>query len=310
MYVKFPVNAVGITSEFGMRTHPITKVGRYHYGLDLGWIKYPGEPVYATHDATVIEESYNSSMGNHIVLKYTKGNNTIINIYMHLKARSLVKKGKKVIQGQKLGYMGETGLADGVHLHFEYWVCPKNYKYKSGEASKYAKNPLNYCYLFDDQTVTKNSSSKVNRVVGTPTTKNKNKNQIEVLKENLNCRTSPSLKGTILGYINLGYYNILEQKEQSGYTWYRIDYNKWVANVKDYAKTYQKEQPKDDQHKKDDTKQDDTKQDEQTKDDKTTDETNINLENYNSFKTPKDGYYYIRLRENEIVYYPKQKDSK
>ena len=55
---------------------------------------------------------------------------------------------------------------------------------------------------------------------------------------------------------------------------------------------------------------DDTKQDDQTKDDKTTDETNINLENYNSFKTPKDGYYYIRLRENEIVYYPKQKDSK
>ena len=96
MYVKYPVNKVGITSDFGLRTHPITKVSRYHYGLDLGWIKNPGEPVYATYDATVIEEGYTSSMGNYIVLKYVKGENTIINIYMHLKQRSLIKKGKNM----------------------------------------------------------------------------------------------------------------------------------------------------------------------------------------------------------------------
>lgn len=293
MYVKYPVNKVGITSDFGLRTHPITKVSRYHYGLDLGWIKNPGEPVYATHDATVIEEGYTSSMGNYIVLKYIKKENTIINIYMHLKQRSLIKKGKKVKQGEKLGYMGETGLAQGVHLHFEYWVCPKNYKYKSSDTSKYAKDPLNYLYLFDDQTVTKNSSSRVKKVVGTPTTRNKEKNQVQVLQEYLNCRDNSSLSAKVLGFANLGYYNVLDKKESNGYTWYRIDYNKWIANVKDYVKVLNKEeQPV--------TPTPSPKPDPQ--DPKT-------LEDYNSFTAKKDGYYCIYLKQNEKIYYPKQKDS-
>lgn len=303
MYVKYPVNKVGITSDFGLRTHPITKVSRYHYGLDLGWINYQGEPVYATHDATIIEEGYTSSMGNYIVLKYIKKENTIINIYMHLKQRSLIKKGKKVKQGEKLGYMGETGLAQGVHLHFEYWVCPKNYKYKSSDTSKYAKDPLNYLYLFDDQTVTKNSSSRVKKVVGTPTTRNKDKNQVQVLQEYLNCRDNSSLSGKVLGFANLGYYNVLDKKESNGYTWYRIDYNKWIANVKDYVKVLNKEEqpvtptptPKPDPTPTPSTKP-------EPQDPKT-------LEDYNSFTASKDGYYCIYLKQNEKIYYPKQKDS-
>ena len=303
MYVKYPVNAVGITSDFGLRTHPITKVSRYHYGLDLGWIKKPGEPVYATYDATVIEEGYTSSMGNYIVLKYIKKENTIINIYMHLKQRALIKKGKKVKQGEKLGYMGETGLAQGVHLHFEYWVCPKNYKYKSSDTSKYAKDPLNYLYLFDDQTVTKNSSSRVKKVVGTPTTRNKDKNQVQVLQEYLNCRDNSSLSAKVLGYANLGYYNVLDKKESNGYTWYRIDYNKWIANVKDYVKVLNKEeQPV--------TPTPTPKPDSTPKPSPTPEPTNPKtLEDYNSFTASKDGYYCIYLKQNEKIYYPKQKDS-
>lgn len=297
MYVKYPVNKVGITSDFGLRTHPITKVSRYHYGLDLGWIKNPGEPVYATYDATVIEEGYTSSMGNYIVLKYVKGENTIINIYMHLKQRSLIKKGKKVKQGEKLGYMGETGLAQGVHLHFEYWVCPKNYKYKSSDASKYAKDPLNYLYLFDDQTVTKNSSSRVKKVVGTPTTRNKDKNQVQVLQEYLNCRDNSSLSAKVLGFANLGYYNVLDKKESNGYTWYRIDYNKWIANVKDYVKVLNKEE------------QPVTPTPSPTPSPTPEPQDPKTLEDYNSFTASKDGYYCIYLKQNEKIYYPKQKDS-
>ena len=303
MYVKYPVNKVGITSDFGLRTHPITKVSRYHYGLDLGWINDQGEPVYATHDATVIEEGYTSSMGNYIVLKYVKKENTIINIYMHLKQRSLIKKGKKVKHGEKLGYMGETGLAQGVHLHFEYWVCPKNYKYKSSDDSKYAKDPLNYLYLFDDQTVTKNSSSRVKKVVGTPTTRNKDKNQVQVLQEYLNCRDNSSLSAKVLGCANLGYYNVLDKKESNGYTWYRIDYNKWIANVKDYVKVLNKEEqpvtptptPKPDPTPTPSPKP-------EPQDPKT-------LEDYNSFTASNDGYYCIYLKQIEKIYYPKQKDS-
>lgn len=285
MYVKYPVNNVGITSLFGVRVHPITNVSKYHYGLDLGWIKYQGEGVYATYDATVIEEGYNSSMGNYIILKYNKDNNTIINIYMHLKQRSLIKKGKEVKQGQILGYMGETGLAQGVHLHFEYWVCPKDYKYNSNDASKYAKDPLKYLYLFDDQTVTTASSNKVNTVVGIPVKKDNNKEQVEVLKEYLNCRNGYSLTSKILGYANIGYYNVLDKKESDGYVWYKIDSNKWIASVKDYVKAYNKEEEKEE-------------------------ETSNELLDYDSFTALKDGYYYIYLNSNEMIYYPKSKDNK
>lgn len=212
---------------------------------------------------------------------------------MHLKQRSLIKKGKKVKQGEKLGYMGETGLAQGVHLHFEYWVCPKNYKYKSSDASKYAKDPLNYLYLFDDQTVTKNSNSRVKKVVGTPTTRNKDKNQVQVLQEYLNCRDNSSLSAKVLGFANLGYYNVLDKKESNGYTWYRIDYNKWIANVKDYVKVLNKEeQPVT-----------------PTPSPKPVPQDPKTLEDYNSFKAKKDGYYCIYLKQNEKIYYPKQKDS-
>ena len=126
-------------------------------------------------------------------------------------------------------------------------------------------------------------------MVGTPTTINKNKNQVEILKEYLNCRDNYSLSGKVLGFANIGYYDILDKKQADGYTWYRIDYNKWVADIKDYVKVLNKEEqiipaptptkPK-------------------------------NFDKYNSFTALKDGYYYIYLKQNEEIYYPKQKDSK
>ena len=45
MYSKLPLKFVGITDNFGLRTHPITGVSTYHYGVDFGWNKYQGEPV-------------------------------------------------------------------------------------------------------------------------------------------------------------------------------------------------------------------------------------------------------------------------
>lgn len=238
MYDKLPLKSIAITDNFGLRMHPISKVSTYHYGLDLGWVNYKGEPVIAAHDSKVVAEGYDQSLGNYIVLKYTNNKKTIIMRYLHLKNRALVKKGTEVKQNKIIGYMGETGYAEGVHLHFEYWICPNNYMYKSSDASKYAQNPLKYCYLFEDQKISNSSKLKVKKVIGTPTSKNNKKSQIKINKKGLRCREKPSIKGKILGYINLGYFNILDTKKYDNYTWYKIGENKWIAGLKSMTTKY------------------------------------------------------------------------
>ncbi len=314
MYSKLPLKFVGITDKFGLRTHPITGVSTYHYGVDFGWNKYQGEPVLASHDAKVVYEGYDSAAGNHVVLKYTEDKKTIINRYLHLKNRAIVKKGQKVSQGEVLGYMGNTGNSTAVHLHFEYWICPSNYSYKALDVSKYAKNPLNYCYLFDDQSASSSSISKVKKVIGFGTSKDESKNQIRITGKYLNCRSLPSLNGEVLGYINLGYYNILETKESDGYVWYRVGTNRWVAYVESVVERYLIDNKQDDNS----TTEDDNVENNEinTDDSNDTNDSNENnnidnnqseenLSNYNKFVSTKDDYYYIYLKKGEIIYFPK-----
>lgn len=287
MYSKFPLKTIGITDNFGMRKHPISGVSTRHYGVDFGWISYKGEPVFASSDSIVVAEGYDSALGNYVVLRFNDGENVIINRYLHLKNRSLVKKGDRVSQGDIIGYMGDTGYSQGVHLHFEYWICPKAYVYKAADVSKYAKDPLKYCYLFDDQKVTVNSSLKVKRVVGNPVFRDAKKNQIKVTKKYLNCRSLPSLKGKVLGYVNLGYYNVLDTKKANGITWYKIANGKWVSHVSGALSTYFLAKA------------------DLGKEIYDKDANEVDLNNYNYFISNKDDYYYIFLKKGETIYFPK-----
>ena len=315
MYSKLPLKFIGITENFGMRKDPISGVSSYHYGTDFGWNKYQGEPVYAANTGKIVYEGYDSNLGNYVVLKYTSGNNTIINRYLHLKNRALVRVNQTVKRGQILGYMGATGYVTGVHLHFEYWICPKNYTYKYSDRPKYAKNPLNYCYLFEDQEVSKNSASLVKRVVGSPVVRNTKRSQIRVVGKGLNCRTSPSLNGKILGYIDLGYYNVLDTRVSNGYTWYKIATNKWVANVKGVVIKYlvSSGTVSNSSQNNNQISQNDSQSDleistgnvndidvSDSNDDKKQDNS---IDALNSFESPKDDYYYIYLKKGEKIYY-------
>ncbi len=281
MYERLPLDYIGLTDGFGARKDPITKESSYHYGIDLGWHSYLGEPIYAIYDSKVIYEGTDENLGNYIVLSYNKNNNTIIYRFLHLKQRSNFKKGSAVKRGQIVGYMGATGYTTGVHLHFEYWICPKGYSYSSSNRAVYAKNPLNYCYLFENQKTSSDSANLVKRIVGESikVEKNKNKNQLEVVKSLLRCRNNPSLSGNILGYIDYGVYNILDEKENDNYTWYRVGDNKWIADVDNSFNIYK------------------------ISDEEKENSTNI-IDNYKSFTASKDGYYYIKLKEKEIIYYP------
>lgn len=279
MYERLPLDFIGVTDTFGERKDPITFSTSYHYGVDLGWNKYQGEPIYAIYDSTVVLNSYDNNLGNYLVLTYDKNDKTIIYRFLHLKEKPNLKEGQKITRGSIVGKMGSTGYSTGVHLHFEYWICPKGYKYNYNDRSKYAKNPLDYCYLFENQGVSNDTKNQVIKVVGESLKqkKNINDNQVEVVTDLLRCRTSPNLKGNVLGYIDYGIYNFLEEQETDGYKWYKIDDNKWIANDNNSFKVYYKnETPK------------------------------IDINNYNNFIALKDDYYYIYLKKDENIYYPKK----
>lgn len=302
MYERLPLDFIGITEYFGNRIDPITNVSSYHYAVDFGWNKYQGEPVYASYDATVVLEAFDNNLGNYIVLMHDKESKRIITRYLHLKNRSTLKKGTKVKRGQIIGYMGSTGYSTGTHLHFEYWICPKNYTYNYADRSKYAKDPLQYCYLFEDQKASAKSLPKLKKVVGKPVTKNTEKNQIKVVGEYLNCRTEPSLQSTILGYIDFGYYNIINKKENDDYTWYQIDTNKWVADVDDDIEIYELKEESCEKLRKEN---EELKKELESKNKIIENLTNNINKNYNLFKAPSSDYYYIYLNKDEIIYYPK-----
>ena len=102
-----------ISSGFGGRYHPILKTIRMHTGVDLSAPK--GTPVYATADGVVSGEKGGSGYGIVVILNHGYSYQTL---YAHL-SKKVVKPGQKVKRGQLIGYVGNTGLSFGTHLHYE-----------------------------------------------------------------------------------------------------------------------------------------------------------------------------------------------
>lgn len=113
--LAWPVEPVYVTSVFGSRLHPILGTERDHQGLDLG--AKAGQPVMAAARGVVLKAGWNSGHGNQVVLEHADGLTTR---YSHL-SRLDVAPGDVVEQGDMVGAAGKTGLATGVHLHFELW---------------------------------------------------------------------------------------------------------------------------------------------------------------------------------------------
>jgi len=93
--------------------------GRGHQGQDL--FAACGAPLVAVRDGTVQVVGNESKAGNYLVLQDDVGQSYV---YMHMKSRALVAKGEWVSAGQPVGYVGQTGRANGCHLHFEFWTAP------------------------------------------------------------------------------------------------------------------------------------------------------------------------------------------
>lgn len=116
-FLRAPLNFSYISSSFSAkRFHPILKRVKAHNGIDYRAPK--GTPVFAAGDGKVIRSAYSQYNGHHVFVQH--GNN-IVTKYLHFTNRN-VKKGQRVKQGQVIGYVGSTGLAQAPHLHYEFLV--------------------------------------------------------------------------------------------------------------------------------------------------------------------------------------------
>ena len=102
-----------VASGYGMRIHPILKYRKMHNGMDFTAPK--GTPIYATGDGVVTKASRGSGFGKVIYIDHGFGYMTK---YAHL-SKFNTRKGKRVKRGDIIGYVGNTGLSSGPHLHYE-----------------------------------------------------------------------------------------------------------------------------------------------------------------------------------------------
>lgn len=109
-----------ITSPFGWRTHPITGKRKLHAGVDLVSGR-ANTAIIAPEDGLVLEARKSTAPGGgYGYFVKMRGMTGATHLFAHLVEGSIeVKKGQRIIQGQKLGIMGSTGASTGIHLHWE-----------------------------------------------------------------------------------------------------------------------------------------------------------------------------------------------
>jgi len=119
--MKTPINGARLSSSYGMRKHPILGYNKMHRGTDFA--APSGTPIMASGSGTVTRARWCGGGGNCIKIKH---NSTYETIYAHMKSFARgIKEGRKVKQGQIIGYVGSTGLSTGPHLHYEVVVNGK-----------------------------------------------------------------------------------------------------------------------------------------------------------------------------------------
>jgi len=119
--MKTPINGARLSSSFGMRKHPILGYNKMHRGTDFA--APSGTPIMASGSGIVTRARWCGGGGNCVKIKH---NSTYQTIYAHMKAFAKgIKEGRKVKQGQIIGYVGSTGLSTGPHLHYEVIVNGK-----------------------------------------------------------------------------------------------------------------------------------------------------------------------------------------
>ena len=120
--MKTPINGARLSSSFGMRKHPISGFTKMHRGTDFA--APMGTPIMASGSGTILAAKWCGGGGNCVKIKH---NSTYTTVYAHMKSFGKgIRVGRKVRQGQIIGYVGSTGISTGPHLHYEVIVNGKH----------------------------------------------------------------------------------------------------------------------------------------------------------------------------------------
>lgn len=113
--MKTPIDGARLSSGYGMRKHPVLGYNKMHKGVDFA--APAGTPIYAAGDGTIDYAGRKGGYGNYIQIRH---NSSLKTAYAHMSrfARGM-GKGKRIKQGEVIGYVGSTGRSTGPHLHYE-----------------------------------------------------------------------------------------------------------------------------------------------------------------------------------------------
>ena len=113
--MRTPIDGARLTSRFGKRRHPILGYTKMHRGVDFGARR--GTPIMAAGNGVVEMAGRNGAYGNYVRIRHNTEYKTA---YAHMKGFAKgIRKGKRVKQGQVIGYVGSTGRSTSPHLHYE-----------------------------------------------------------------------------------------------------------------------------------------------------------------------------------------------
>ncbi len=116
--VRKPVNSAIMRSGFGSRRHPILGYVKMHTGVD--WATPYGTPIFASGNGVIEVAGWEGGYGKFIKIKHNNGYETA---YGHMSAFAKgMEPGKRVRQGQVIGFVGSTGASTGAHVHYEILV--------------------------------------------------------------------------------------------------------------------------------------------------------------------------------------------
>lgn len=113
--MRTPINGARLSSVYGRRQHPILGYSKMHRGIDFA--APIGTPIFAAGNGIVLYKGSYKTYGNYLKIRH---NSTYTTAYAHLsKFHKFIKLGRRVKQGQIIGYVGTTGRSTGPHLHYE-----------------------------------------------------------------------------------------------------------------------------------------------------------------------------------------------
>ena len=116
--LRTPIDGARLSSRFGKRRHPILGYTKVHRGVDFA--APTGTPIYAAGDGVITFRGRKGAYGKYIRIRHAAGYSTA---YAHLsRFKKGATQGRRVKQGEVIGYVGSTGRSTGPHLHYEILV--------------------------------------------------------------------------------------------------------------------------------------------------------------------------------------------